>query len=60
MEKIEITPEMVAAGEEALSQYFSFELDDAEKLVCAVFSAMAEASEAATVAPSHGKNAASG
>ena len=45
--EIEITPEMIEAGCEAISRYFCFELDDPEKVVCAVFSAMWEAARAA-------------
>jgi hypothetical protein len=47
--EIEITPEMIEVGCEAISRFFSFELDDPERVVSSVFSAMAMASPSTRV-----------
>jgi len=39
-EELTITPEMLEAGADTLSRFFSFDLDDPEKIVAAVFVAM--------------------
>ena len=37
---IEITPEMVEAGADAIQRFFSFELERPERIAASVFSAM--------------------
>lgn len=45
--EIELTPAMIEAGCDIIARFFSFELDDPEKVVSSVFLAMSEAAKEA-------------
>jgi hypothetical protein len=52
LNEVEITGPMIEAGVDAICQFFGWELDDSEKIVCSVYLAMIRASAAAREVPS--------